>query len=244
MWALNRVARVESVKREQASLVARYSRSPPMPHGYAHVRTLASNRQSSEGLAEVFERDDEVIVVLADGAGGIRGGVAASRVLVDGVRSAVSSRTFAADDVRGWADLFQATDRFLAANHAGETSGVLVVLGARGIAGVSAGDSEAWVVTPAQVDDLTTGQHTKSRLGTGRAVPVTFQRAALEGVLLVGTDGLFKYASKEVIARIVRASSIGRTAEELVELVRLPSGRFADEAAIFLATRKPSSPVE
>jgi serine/threonine protein phosphatase PrpC len=215
-----------------------------MPHGYAHVRTLASNRQSSEGLAEVFERDDQVIVVLADGAGGIRGGVAASRVLVDGVRSAVHGGSFAAEDVHAWADLFQATDRVLAANHAGETSGLLLALGARGIAGVSAGDSEAWVVTATQVDDLTLAQHTKTRLGTGRAVPVTFERATLEGVLLAGTDGLFKYASKEVIARIVRANTIGRTAEELIELVRLPSGRFADEAAIFLATRKPASPVD
>ena len=78
-------------------------------------------------------------------------------------------------------------------------------------------------MTPAQVDDLTSGQHTKSRLGTGRAVPVTFQRAALEGVLLAGTDGLFKYASKEVIARIVRAHTIGRTAEELIELAKVAS---------------------
>lgn len=215
-----------------------------MPHGYAHVRTLASNRPTSEGFAEVFERDDALIVVLADGAGGIRGGAVASRFLIEGVRSAVTDSAFVADDVRAWADLFQASDRALTANHAGETSGVVVVLGLRGIVGVSTGDCEAWVVMPAQVDDLTSGQHTKSRLGTGRAVPVTFQRAALEGVLLVGTDGLFKYASQGVIARIVRAHTIGRTAEELIELVRLPSGRFADEAAIFLATRKPKAPVQ
>jgi serine/threonine protein phosphatase PrpC len=209
-----------------------------MPHGYAYIRTVTSNRQSSEGIAEVFEQDEALIVVIADGAGGIRGGAAASRFLVDRVRSAITASSVAVEDVGGWRELFQSSDHDLAANHAGETSGVLVVLGPNGLIGVSAGDSEAWVVTSARVDDLTTGQHTKTRLGTGRAVPVTFQRAALEGVLLVGTDGLFKYAAKEVIARIVRANTLGGIAEHLVELVRLPSGRFADEAAIFLATRE------
>ncbi|MDP9000607.1 MAG: hypothetical protein M3O46_10900 [Myxococcota bacterium] len=212
-----------------------------MTQGYTHVRLLASNRPSSVRVAEVFERDDDLIAVLADGAGGIRGGEAASRVLIEAVRSAVADSAFATDDVRAWADLFQASDLSLTAKHSGETSAVVVALGLRGIVGVSAGDCEAWVVNPALVDDLTSGQHTKSRLGTGRAVPVTFQRAALEGVLLAGTDGLFKYASKGVIAHIVCSNTIALAAEALVELVRLPSGRFADEAAIFLATRKPVS---
>lgn len=212
-----------------------------MAHGYTCVRTLASNRPSSDRFAEVFERDDALIVVLADGAGGIRGGAVASQLLIEDVRSAVADSAFAIDDVCAWGDLFQASDRALTAKHSGETSAVVIALGSRGVVGVSAGDCEAWVVSLALVDDLTSGQHTKSRLGTGRAVPVTFQRATLDGVLLVGTDGLFKYASKGVIAHIVRANTIGRTAEALVELVRLPSGGFADEAAIFVATRKPAS---
>jgi serine/threonine protein phosphatase PrpC len=211
-----------------------------MPHNFAHIVTLASNLQSPPELAAVFESDDALVVALADGGGGIRGGVAASRVLFERVRSAIAGTAFATDDARGWADLLQGSDRALAANNVGETSCVVVALGSRGIVGVSAGDSEAWVVMPTRVDDLTAGQHTKSRLGSGRAVPVTFQRNALEGVLLVGNDGLFKYAAKEVIARIVRTHPIGRVAEELTELVRLPSGRFADEAAIVLATRKPT----
>jgi hypothetical protein len=53
---------------------------------------------------------------------------------------------------------------------------------------VSAGDSEAYVVTTAGVDDLTASQSRK-RLGSGKASPVPFLRAALDGALVVGPMG-------------------------------------------------------
>jgi hypothetical protein len=37
-----------------------------------------------------------------------------------------------------------------------------------------------------------------------------------------------------VIAGVVRASPIGVAAERLIELVRLPSGKFADDVAVVL----------
>jgi serine/threonine protein phosphatase PrpC len=69
---------------------------------------------------------------------------------------------------------------------------------------------------------------------------VTFEHAVLEGVLLVASDGLFKYASMQVIARVVRASPISVAAEQLIELVRLPSGKFHDDMAAVLVARKPA----
>jgi hypothetical protein len=100
--------------------------------------------------------------------------------------------------------------------------------------GISTGDSEVWVVTSTGVDNLTVGQHTRDRLGSNHATATTFQRSSLAGVLVVATDGLFKYAAPDVIARIVRGNAIRVAAEGLVELVRLRSGRLADDVAVVL----------
>jgi hypothetical protein len=43
----------------------------------------------------------------------------------------------------------------------------------------------------------------------------------------------------QVIARLVRASPISVAAEQLIELVRLPSGKFHDDMAAILVARKP-----
>jgi serine/threonine protein phosphatase PrpC len=208
-----------------------------MGQRYSYVRMLASNRERSEDAAEVFERDDAMVVVLADGAGGIRGGAMASGALVTAVSLAVEDRAFALSEPQSWAELLRATDASLASNRSGETTGVVIVLGDRGLIGVSTGDSEAWIVGSTQIDDLTVGQDTKRRLGSGRVAPTTFERPAFTGVLVVATDGLFKYASGDVIARIVRAGAIGTAAEQLVELVRLRSGSMADDVAVVLVAQ-------
>jgi serine/threonine protein phosphatase PrpC len=212
-----------------------------MAQRYTYVRMLASNREKSEDTADVFELDDAIVVALADGAGGIRGGALASGSLVTAVRSAVDDPAFARTDPLAWAELFRATDTALASNRTGETTGVVIILGSRGLIGVSTGDSEAWIVGSTQIDDLTVGQHTKRRLGSGRVVPVTFERPAFSGVLVVATDGLFKYASPDVIARLVRANTIGMAAEQLVELVRLRSGAMADDVAVVLVAQSSGS---
>jgi|HubBroStandDraft_1064217.scaffolds.fasta_scaffold03330_3 PPM family protein phosphatase len=210
-----------------------------MTNQYQYVQVSGSNREQSEDTAEVFERGDSLVLALADGAGGIRGGAMASRALLTAVRSAVQDPAATMSDARYWADLLRTTDTALAKHSGGETTGVVVVLGATKLIGASAGDSEAWVVHSKRVDDLTVGQDTQRRLGSGRAVPTTFERAGLAGVLLVATDGLFKYAAMEVIARVVLASPISVAAEQLIELVRLRSGKFHDDLAAILVARKP-----
>jgi hypothetical protein len=102
---------------------------------------------------------------------------------------------------------------------------------------VSAGDSEAWVVGPTSIDDLTVHQQ-RARVGSGRAAAVAFHRQALDGVLVVGTDGLFKYAAQERVAAIVRAlNPLVEAARCLSELVRLSSGRLQDDFAVVVARR-------
>jgi serine/threonine protein phosphatase PrpC len=207
-----------------------------MGHGFRHVLAFASNRVRTEDAAEVFDRGDTVVVVVADGAGGIRGGATASSALVAAVKGTVSEPRLALTDKRLWADLLRTTDEVLAEKRAGEAAGVVVAVGPFGLVGASTGDSEAWMVTATGVDDLTVGQQTKRRLGSGRVIPETFERPRLDGVLVVATDGLCKYAALDVIARVVRSDPIGVASEGLLELVRLPSGKFADDVAMVLVS--------
>jgi serine/threonine protein phosphatase PrpC len=205
-----------------------------MASRYRYAQAAASVQPNPQEYARIFERGDTMVVVVADGGGGMRGGAAASRCLVAVVESAVQDQAFVLEDLEAWLALFSQTDAGLAANGAGETTGVVIVLGARGLVGVSTGDSEAWVVTESQIDNLTVGQHTRQRLGTNRATPTAFRRQAPRDALVVASDGLFKFAARDVIADIVRAGAIGPAAESLVELVRLRSGKVAEDVAVVL----------
>jgi serine/threonine protein phosphatase PrpC len=202
-----------------------------MPSPYLYWRKLASGRQHSEDRAEVFTRGDDLVVVVADGAGGIRGGALASAAVVETVRSVADNPTLDVHDANLWTVLLGEADGTLSARMAGETTAVIVVVGPTGVTGVSVGDSEAWVVTARSNDDLTRSQE-RARLGSGRAVPVAFERLRLDGALLVATDGLFKYASPGRIASTVRAGEVSRAAERLAALVQLPSGGFQDDVAV------------
>lgn len=210
---------------------------------YEYARAVAASQVRSQDAVGVYARGDALVVVLADGGGGLYRGEAASRSLVAVVESAVADPQFALEAIRPWVDLFHATHKSLAANRAGETTGVVVVLARHGFIGFSIGNSEAWIVTLAGVDNLTVGQHTRHRLGGHQSTVVVFERPQLAGVLLVATDGLFKYASAPVIAGIVRQGTIAQAAERLLDLVRLRSGKMADDTAVVIVRGNEARPV-
>jgi serine/threonine protein phosphatase PrpC len=192
---------------------------------------FGSSSSASEDRAEVLAWRDDLVVVVADGAGGMRGGACAADAVIEAVGGALASPGFDARSEAKWVLVLESLDRDLAARMLGETTAVVVVAGEAGVLCVSAGDSEACIVTPSRVDDLTAGQGRK-RLGSGRAALAEFRRARLDGVLVVGTDGLFKYASPGSIAAASLAEGCDVAARSLVDLVRLPSGGLHDDAAV------------
>jgi serine/threonine protein phosphatase PrpC len=208
-----------------------------MATSYQYARAFASRQGEPQDLSAIFERGDSLVVVVADGGGGIRGGGAASRGLVGVVGSAVKNPAFPLERIEAWMELFKTADAGLAANRTGETTGVVLVLGPRRLIGISTGNSEAWVVTPEGIDNLTVSQRTRDRLGSSTAFSTTFDRPAPADPLLIASDGLFKFAAMDVIARRVRgdaADSIDVAAERLVELVRFKPGKVAEDIAVVL----------
>jgi serine/threonine protein phosphatase PrpC len=209
---------------------------------YQYAQARAWARESSQDSCKVFERGELLVVVVADGGGGMRGGGAASRSLVAVVEAAVNDARFVLEDEAAWLALFRQTDAGLAANGAGETTGVVVVLGPRGIVGVSTGNSQAWLVSPAEIDDLTASQHTGDRLGSHRATSATFQRPKppSDCLLVVASDGLFTFAGRGVIAALVRTRPLDLAAQNLVELVRLRSGKVPEDVSVVLVGSAPA----
>ena len=119
-----------------------------------------------------------------------------------------------------------------AAAHGGQTTLILVVIDRSGVRGSSVGDSEAWIVRDGGVTRLTERQRRKPLLGSGEAVAVPFGAAPLDGTLVVGSDGLFKYTSAAKSAEAARSPEVDGIPERLVDLVRLRSGSVPDDVAV------------
>jgi len=199
------------------------------------AQLTASSRSGTEDRLAVHHLADGLVVIVADGAGGISGGgAAADRVL------AILERALGQPGIEPFASatwtqvLAEADLEIEQAPTCGETTAVVVAVSEGGLAGASVGDSGAWVVHEDGHDDLTAGQHRKRRLGSGRALPVPFERQTLRGTLLVATDGLLAFARPADIGRLARGENLDAAAQALVRLVRLPSGQFVDDVALVL----------
>ena len=210
-----------------------------MEVAFVHAQAAASSRAASEDRTFVRARGDTLVVLVADGAGGMAGGGTASDAIVDAVRAQAEDETLDRFDLRAWSRLFETTDAVLARALTGESTAIVAIVSPTALLGISVGDSEAWVVNGALVDRLTDAQDRK-RVGSGRARPVAFHRRALDGVLVVATDGLFKHAAPQRIAAACGNGDAAELAHRLVELPRLPSGSYPDDVALVVVTKNPS----
>ncbi len=177
-----------------------------------------------------------VIVVVADGVGGISGGAMAAELLVRLVEQAILAPDFTPRRAGAWIELLTRADLALESDlHAGETTGIVLAVHERGLVGASCGDSGAWQIgDDGSIDDLTAAQHRKLRLGSGKARPVGFSRPSLARALVVATDGLFSYARPSALAERVLDADLESAVNALVKLVRLPSGGLQDDVGVVL----------
>lgn len=187
----------------------------------------ATTNTINQDKAEVFQIHQELIFVLADGAGGIGGGAEAAQAVIDNLKESV------------WVDyvsIFRKIDNAIAVNpNAGETTAICIKLKDNLLSGVSVGDTEAWLVKKNEVIFLTENQFHKPLLGTGMAIPVKFEHIVFSGTLLLASDGLTKYTSVENIISIIRQSTdLSECAKDLIELVRYPSGTLPDDTTVIL----------
>jgi serine/threonine protein phosphatase PrpC len=173
------------------------------------------------------------LVAVADGAGGSGDGAAAAESLTAFVAN-LAAETHATD----WCAALRTFDRDLSAHPSGgQTTGVLVFIGGDRISGAAVGDSAAWLLRAGEVVELTEPQHRKPLLGSGATVPVRFECQYCNARLLVESDGLVKYASRDKIHTLGMTGSVEAAVDALSSCVRLPSGGLQDDVAVVIVER-------
>ncbi|WP_158502245.1 SpoIIE family protein phosphatase [Vitiosangium sp. GDMCC 1.1324] len=194
--------------------------------------------EGREDRAALFEYEDGVVVVVADGAGGTGRGAEAAQGVIDAVR-----RLGWSPEVSTWVDLLGRLDSILSP---GQTTAVIVAVGPTRLTGASVGDSEAWWFDGLTEHPLTQGQRRKPLLGSGEAVPVGFSLEVRgEGSLVLGSDGLWKYVRWARVPDALQHSP-QEAALRLLESVRYPSGKLPDDVAVVVCrvgSGAPETPV-
>ncbi|MBL8717413.1 MAG: protein phosphatase 2C domain-containing protein [Myxococcales bacterium] len=208
-----------------------------------HVATAAASyREATEDRLAIHHLDGGCVVVVADGVGGVSGGGRAADLAVKIIGEAIDHGTFNRFSANPWVELLIHADAIIASDRDAGATTIAVVAVAEDVrvVGASCGDSGAVIVgADGRLDDLTAKQHKRRRLGSGRALPVAFERAALGGKLVVATDGLLSFATPGVIARIaVDDEGLDEAAEALVRAARLPNGALQDDVAVVVVRRE------
>lgn len=189
-------------------------------HEYAIEVVSASG--AGQDRAAVVMRGDQLLIVVADGAGGSGNGAHAAQTIVEAVRGATNE---------DWSSLLLELEPTLE----GESTAVIVTFGGDRVVGVSVGDSGAWWIDGAGIIDLTEKQIRKPLVGADCS-PFAFRVRGLErGTLLVASDGLFNYAQPDDIARVALGADLNAAARGLVDLVRLPTSALQDDVSVVLA---------
>lgn len=223
---LNGVRRCRTDLHETAgprATIVRVSRAAPT----LHAVLVAAARSGGQDRARVFEREDALIVALADGAGGTGNGAIAAQAIVDAVGEVTSA-------THDWCALLDELDVDAQRQINGQSTAVIVTIRGGVVSGASVGDSGAWLIRDSDLHDLTEGQHRKPLVGAG-CVPRRIPPTALDGgTLLVASDGLLRYAKLTDLARIARGADLHEAARALVDLVRLPNGTLQDDVAVVL----------
>jgi serine/threonine protein phosphatase PrpC len=194
-------------------------------------RLVAAAHAHGDDRVEIIPSGSDLVLVVADGAGGTGGASRAADAVILIVREAVACARGRRLDA---AALIGMADRRVASSAAsGLTTAVIAVVSGTSIAGASVGDSGAWLVGLHDHVDLTAGQVRNPLIGSGAVVPKSFA-ATLSGTLLLATDGLLKYAACDRIRAAARHSDIELVPERLVALVRLRSGALQDDVGVLV----------
>jgi serine/threonine protein phosphatase PrpC len=171
------------------------------------------------------------LLAVADGAGGTGGGGVAADCLIN----SLSKLTAEAASADWWSVLLELDEELSV--RGGQTTAIVAFSDGDRVRGASVGDSEAWLISPAgELADLTRHQRRKPLVGSGEALPVEFEAELRGGRLLLGSDGLFKYATAERICTLAMRGSVAESADALANCVRLPSGALQDDVAVVLVS--------
>jgi len=181
----------------------------------------------NQDRASYFSSHDLAVLVLADGAGGVGDGAKAADGIVAEAEALFHGGHNSPVASLERADVVLAREGLL-------STGVIVEVRDGRLLGASVGDSVAWLISGKQLKELTSSQRRKPLVGDG-AYPVAFAASDLHGRLLLASDGLVNYASRDAIISAANGRDLQISAKRLAELSRLASGDYPDDVSVVLA---------
>ena len=195
-----------------------------------HVTRVRGARGTGEDRLAVVPRGNGLVVAVADGAGGTGRGARAAELAVARLAAAAQQREL---DLTAAVKLLDPQLVVLG----GQAAVVALAVTGSEVRGASVGDCAAWIVAPdGAVEMLTARQHRKPLVGAGATV-IAFHTPFTAGTLVVGTDGLFSYASTGRITAACAKDSLDAVADALMSSVELPTGALQDDIALVVCRR-------
>ena len=175
---------------------------------------------------------------VADGQGGRADAALASRTACEAAMAAARGCSW--EDLARestWDEIFAEADRNVQEKCDGFTTLIGIAIDERSITGGAVGDSKAYFYDGADLFiELTERQHKNPPIGGGCNSAHVFHLPEFQGVILVVSDGVWKYAGFDAI-RAAAAGSIEEVVNELrtVTLSR-QGGSFPDDFTVLAAT--------
>jgi len=205
-----------------------------------HVAGLVvgeKGKPACQDRASIIPTEGGLVLVLADGAGGLAGGALAANAVV----AAVAAACMAGGSTLLGRCLGSHRRPTGAQHHGGQPTAVICAVGSE-IVGACVGDSVAWLALPSGVIDLTSAQSKRPLIGSGQAAVIPIATEMGDGTLLLASDGLAKYASRAKIAATAMDADLARSSGRLVDMVRLRSGALQDDVSLVLCRRNQRPP--
>jgi len=193
-----------------------------------------ANTVGLDDRAAVYQKYDFLVAVVADGAGGMSGASEAADYFLQSVLQKISTEVRDIMDHTYWYQVLAEIDELLYKHPiAGETTGIIAAFNTNNncIVGASVGDSEAYIISN-KYCCLTEHQYRKPLLGSGAAIPIPFGPITVDGTIILGSDGLFKYTSLSKISQIIQYNHPKESVLRLFDLVKLPNGIFMDDVSV------------
>lgn len=193
-----------------------------------------TGENENQDRVKVIRKSDNLLIIIADGAGGIAyGSHAAEKAIQYIVEHEINNTEMF--ECNKWVKVISEIDKLICAdNESGETTLVVTAIKKNFFCGASVGDSGVWNIHADKLIDITENQYRKPLVGSGLAMPVPFEKYNYNGSLLIATDGLLKYAEKQRIIKSNNIKCIKAAAKEMIDSVRLKSGSLWDDTTFVL----------
>ena len=182
----------------------------------------------------LVELGSSIWFCISDGAGGSGGGDKASLYVIEAFKSLTSIKNF--DFPEDFESFLRKLDLELSVvPNCGEATAIVGKIEDVTVVGASVGDSEAWLFNRKFDCELTAMKSLKPLLGTGNALPIGFGPFSVDGAVLLGSDGLFKYVKHQELQALLSTKT---TAKEIADLAKKETGKLQDDISVIYISAK------